>query len=522
MLFDLVEHSNEEKFVLYLPIYVEVSGSAELCNILHETVRRNLIPCTRALLDYQFDIFDINNELRTPFAVACYKGFPGILELLLNKLKPINRNDLREPLLAIVVNEMAYHDTYDAHFKCFEMLIACSYIDVNVQDQTSTNTALHNAIAYGNEEIILKLLKKSPILSIRNKTGYLAMHYIEADVFEKFLNTQISTSEQRACHDDYEIRIDYSFLKPVDESNGEMTPIEYMAETPDLQKLLQHPVIWSFILIKWYQIRFAFYLNFILFTIYSMSIIIYFVLYYGDTNMSKMHIALKVMSFMGWFYVLIRECVQMYISRWKYFRSIINYFELGMLVLTLSILCIDQLENERRRVISAIIILFSGAEFTLLLGALPLSSVTTHMAMLKRVSINFIKSFSFYSIHIFIFAMCFFAIFRENKLEIQNRLAEGLEEDQQYYQFKTFSLTLMRTLAMFNGELNAAEFDFNKTFVAYIVFVLFVLFISIVLMNLLNGLAVNDTQEIRAESECQNLIHRALLLKKYEQVFFIK
>lgn len=521
MLLDLVEQSNEEKFVLYLPIYEKTSGSAELCTILHETVRRNLISCTRALLDYQFDIFDINNELRTPFAVACYKGFPEILEMLLKKLKPINRTDLREPLLAIVVNEMAYHDTYDAHYKCFEMLIDCSYVDVNVQDQITTNTALHNAIAYGNEEIILKLLKKCPILSIRNKTGYLAMQYIEADVFEKFLNTRISTSEQRACHEDHEIRIDYSFLKPVDESNGEMTPIEYMAESPDLQKLLQHPVIWSFILIKWYQIRFAFYLNFILFTIYSMSIITYFVLYYGDTNMSKMHIALRIMSFMGWCYVLIRECVQMYISRWKYFRSIINYLELVMLALTLSILCIDQLKNERR-VISAIIILFSGAEFTLLLGALPLSSVTTHMAMLKRVSVNFIKSFSFYSIHIFIFAMCFFAIFRENNLEVQTRSAETLEGDQQYLQFKTFALTLMRTLAMFNGELNAAEFDFNKTFVAYIVFVLFVLFISIVLMNLLNGLAVNDTQEIRAESECQNLIHRALLLKKYEQFFFVK
>ncbi len=64
--------------------------------------------------------------------------------------------------------------------------------------------------------------------------------------------------------------------------------------------------------------------------------------------------------------------------------------------------------------------------------------------------------------------------------------------------FGSISLSLIKTLVMFIGELDYNDFMFSH-WLGYVIFVLFLFLLIIVLMNILNGLAVSDINKIQEE-----------------------
>ena len=72
------------------------------------------------------------------------------------------------------------------------------------------------------------------------------------------------------------------------------------------------------------------------------------------------------------------------------------------------------------------------------------------------------------------------------------------------------------------------EYDFTDNFVetntfwlSKVIFVIFVLDMSIVLMNLVIGLAVNDVDSIKRESNVQRLMNEAYTVMYLQQVLII-
>ena len=66
-------------------------------------------------------------------------------------------------------------------------------------------------------------------------------------------------------------------------------------------------------------------------------------------------------------------------------------------------------------------------------------------------------------------------------------------------------MTMVRTFAMFVGELDFGDIPINTSnafsVVSYAFFLVFVLMMVVILMNLLNGLAVSDTGIIMEKAE---------------------
>lgn len=78
-------------------------------------------------------------------------------------------------------------------------------------------------------------------------------------------------------------------------------------------------------------------------------------------------------------------------------------------------------------------------------------------------------------------------------------------------------VAVIKTLVMLTGEFEFGNLEIHQTS-NYIIFVLFVFLITIVLFNLLNALAVSDTQIIKAEGQLTDLIQRISVLNKYERI----
>ena len=78
-------------------------------------------------------------------------------------------------------------------------------------------------------------------------------------------------------------------------------------------------------------------------------------------------------------------------------------------------------------------------------------------------------------------------------------------------------VSLLTTIVMFTGEFGTSDLSFGTLpFTSHVIFLLFVFLVAIVLLNLLNGLAVNDTEVIRKDAERLSLAARAKLISRIE------
>jgi len=91
-------------------------------------------------------------------------------------------------------------------------------------------------------------------------------------------------------------------------------------------------------------------------------------------------------------------------------------------------------------------------------------------------------------IFVLTFSLCFYILF--GKAEVS---AEGGEGDGDFNTFSKPIEALIKTIVMLTGEFDAGDIKFTSVY-TYLIFLLFVIFMTIVLFNLLNGLAVSDTQ----------------------------
>lgn len=479
---------------------------------------------------------NVNHKIRknsSPIEIACHFGHYRILELLLKT--PNIELRTAEPLLLIVVKRVGDATTATCDYnKCFDLLINHPGMDI---DRTDINgcSALHYAVQYSQKRLVLKLLEKGAYLGVNNKFNHLAIHDLDADTLETHLNSCISTNDSRSGEDRFEVIFDYMNLVPCcykpkcvaqlgrklptyscefNEYKNEMIPISYIAESKDLRHLLVHPLITSFIFLKWSRLSTIFYVNLILYCIFQASVLSFILCCYLESYLS--HPIQEVLRTLSWVLVIVmvvRETLQFLMSPKTYIKSAGNYLEMVLLGLVITILAYRFENDVTERSIAALTILLLFAELFLLLGSLKWMNFSTHLIMLKTVSISFIKSFMLYSLILFAFSLCFFTLLNEKSYRTAavghtnaSHIVNGTtsldgaastvtpEDGDDFNKFKDIHTAVLKTLVMLTGEFEAASINFELNRTSYFIFLVFLFFISTVLFNLLSGLAVSDTQ----------------------------
>ncbi|XP_070490291.1 transient receptor potential cation channel protein painless-like [Chironomus tepperi] len=489
--------------------------------------------------------------LYPPSFIACMKGHYKILELFLKQPNVIFCYEKpKDPLFVLETNtattmlhevclrfgaEKSDDDNVDFQ-KCFDLLINDPRCDrdtvINSKDPYGC-TPLHYSTRYKNEAATMALLKKSAYICTPNNLGKTALDDMNKDTFENFLDECLVPLTRRVQqthmyvygYDKQELHIDYSFLMPPKNSgHSEITPLRRITKNTELRKLIKHPVLFSFLYIKWSKLSLLFMINFIMFSLFLLSFIFYIVLCQSieldERRSNPYYMFFYGISIVFVIMLTFREVMQCLFSIKYYFKSKMNWFEIVLIVLSFLVL-FGSFEENFQRILRGITILFAATEFLTLAGALPNLSISTHMVILRTVILTFLKSIALYSILLFGFALCFFTLFgydpsqnaRGNSTTVSENDGQAAANPSFYHP----GIAIIKTFVMLTGEFEFGNLELHD-YTNYIIFVLFVFLITIVLFNLLNALAVSDTQQIKSEGQLIDLIQRISVLNKYEKV----
>ncbi|XP_065199577.1 transient receptor potential cation channel subfamily A member 1 homolog [Planococcus citri] len=184
-----------------------------------------------------------------------------------------------------------YQDEKQDYYRLIEYIlknIPSNKLDINFSDE-SGNTALHYAVAWKETKVTKVLLHAGAYTCKPNKNGTIPLRSISAEMLEQYLDSCITSNDYPPEHSDFKLTFNYKmFLSPIkqfsqksDKHNieagprkvqyqtvRESEPILVMNKISRLRKLLIHPLIRSYLNLKWRIIKKYFYYNFILYFIY--------------------------------------------------------------------------------------------------------------------------------------------------------------------------------------------------------------------------------------------------------------
>lgn len=471
-----------------------------------------------------------------PMETAAENGFCEIFEELVNHPKIHIPKKLLMTLLKYYENDKV--PGID-HAKCYDYLLRKlqvnpNLIDINEQDE-SRNSHLHYALRYAEISKAEELLSLGASLGSKNRYGIMPIQDIEPEVLERHLDqcVQFDLKGKKLEKEDFTVTFNYrTLIPPGDKAQSivnyddpelnfnqtvkqelvtETEVVAYMSQAPEFKHLLQHPVIVSFLFVKWHRIRWLFFANLFFYIAFSLSLVVYIFtsfinynnekLFPGDKAVSSISFIVFVITF---FILVVRELFQMAVSPHNYFKNFENYIEVILIFITGSIIFIGSPSEDTRKQLASLSILLVAFELILMIGQHPKWS--TNVVMLRTVSFNFFKLLTWYSLLIIAFALSFFILFTQTNSSSNN--STNSDEDEDF--FTDPGKSFFKTIVMTTGEFDAGSIDFSHFPVtSKLIFSLFIFMIVIILLNLLNGLAVSDTQMIKNNAELVGHIARA-------------
>jgi transient receptor potential cation channel subfamily A protein 1 len=501
-----------------LPGIYEQSFQEKLFSLLKESKEQDFIDCFRDHPDK--DLINLDDRTWTMLQYGCANCLTKVVGVLLEKGAKVNltiKNDEKSPIELVAEN--GYYEIFrmllddpnvevpsrvlcyitkqsNVKFpnidfeKCCKMLLKKlesnrKIVDVNFEDDM-TNTPLHYSLRYADEETTQQLLKLGASLASKNAFGIMPIEDIKPELLEKHLNECVKFDFNEMNFDNFKVTFNYNTLIPMSKSNPETEMFAYMSQSPELKALLTHPVIFSFLLTKWHKIRKVFYTNLLFSILFVVSLIIHIFTRYVNFDRKTSSDSCTAIGNIFWYilnvtlWILVpRQLFQIIISPRKYFQNFANYIEILLSIITIMILYVNSPSIEKQ--LASVAILLGALELVLKSELHP--KLSTYAVMLKTVSANFFKLLLWYFLLLIAFALSFYILFDDDSFD--NPLK-----------------SIFQTIIMLTGELDADSIKFDTYNIASrLIFLLFVFMITIVLFNLLNGLAVGDTQTIRSDAE---------------------
>ncbi|CAL4118992.1 unnamed protein product, partial [Meganyctiphanes norvegica] len=449
-----------------------------------------------------------------PLIIAARKGYSDILKIILSKLEE-NRLKLclqqktqrygHSVLHVIMRRDKENTGTEEDYKKCMDILMKYrKYFDIDAKDNNG-KTALHYAVHRQSDWIFAKtLIKNGACINVKNRQGIKVINRIPVNKIEDILNECIEEnkfSDDRE-NENYTLKMDFSIFCHQESSDfrSESEFITALWDSHPHHHLLYHPLITTFVHMKWQKTKYSWYLN-LFFNMIFFFLIFLYIFYYGknliingiiDKDMELKILPLKITITILGAFLMIREIVQLTIFKWKYFNNTDNCLEVAILVLTAIMLYTRNIHMQHS--IAAWLVVFSTMEIILLFEKMHLMEMAIYISMFKKVTYNFVKLTVLLSWAVLAFGASFYLLFHITSTEIGN---PNIRENG----FDTWRQAFLKTLVMSTGEMDYSDLDFHFfPSASRLLFVLFIFTIIFVAYNLLNGIAISDIQVIQNDA----------------------
>ncbi|PSN50828.1 hypothetical protein C0J52_03241 [Blattella germanica] len=145
-------------------------------------------------------------------------------------------------------------------------------VDILLRNGASINamdgcgeTALHIAARDGNQDTVVTLLKHGADLMF-TKFRQPPLAQIDRGTLRRFFDECLETNDKAPQHQDFRLTFNYNFLAPSSSNKdkkpgSEMPLLLYISQDRRLRHMLKHPIITSFLYLKWSHARIFFYFN---------------------------------------------------------------------------------------------------------------------------------------------------------------------------------------------------------------------------------------------------------------------
>lgn len=532
----------------------------DIAILMGEATARGFIKTVELIMQHSKDINVISSRGRfqlAPAELACTFGHHKVLEVLFRASNLVlKRNKAKNSLLHIVLlSQLA--DENDRR-KCFEIIITdhrCTLEIINSANEDDL-TPLSIACLNGFDEVARELLRRGAYIGRKS-----IVDNIGKELLKDFLDKSIkcsSYSTDKNC----EVYVDYRFLMPPNVKNKthpEMESVSLIAENDNLGDLILHPVLKTFLALKWRMIRFIVYSNLLVYFA--------FLVYYGAFIVSNLrHSELQNLTYKNYSFTVIElddgsvqldssnwikpysydffmygwkfhicvvgiviiafnELIQCLMSFRKYFTKLSNYFDMFFVVISASSLLVYLIGFSEIEEIRALTILMVAAQCIQLITRVPIFSISLHMTIFKRVCSTFLRTMSLYMILIVAFAMSFHTLHDRSsedpeEFEYGRRIRYYENSESKELDFSDVFSAIILTVRMMVSDFDGIQLKRDKIFLG-IIFVLFVILISIVLFNLLNALTISDTHNILKDAELVEAKKTVSILRSYEKRFAV-
>ena len=295
-----------------------------------------------------------------------------------------------------------------------------------------------------------RLLRCGANIGASNAKGATPIDAIAPEIMEEFLD-ECLMSERAPVDDNFRLMFKYAFLGPplrrewkreqLEEEKGdgdedgeqaapmkalpEAEPLWYLSQSERHRHLLTHPIISSFLCLKWRRIRPYYYVNLAFYLTFVALLTGFLLLRAGNAGKrEEEETGKEAQAFFRWstfaFLVLLalRELFQALVSFRRYLFSLENLLEVSMIIVTF-VLLLGDLKDQPKAVrgLSATALLFSWAEMVMMLGRHP--KLSTFITMISTVSLNFFYFLVWYSSIIVAFGLTFFIVFRRVEEDVR-------------------------------------------------------------------------------------------------------
>jgi hypothetical protein len=435
--------------------------------------------------------------------------------------------------------------------KCFDLLLSdprCDRKYLNIEDKRGYS-AIYYTVAYGIDYMTKKLLQEGAYI-------YPVITNIRKGLFKEFLDSCVTSNDEFYDSNEFRLSVNYKFLMPspdvknkinnrysschqefkadINDKNSkerspEMYPLKKLTENDGYRHFIMHPVISSFVFLKWKKIRFSLYLNLFLTLFFILTIVPFIVIHRKNEYFVPKHLILQKLSGLSLFMLFIREILQFRQAPRRYFKWYSNYLDIILISLSASVILEIVNDRDHLRIFHTLIILLSTWECFNLLGFLPLVSVSLHIKMFRKVFMTFLQSLAIYSVIVLGFALSFHTLHGDRfQMDLQvpgNNTDDMIEtptnssRSERFNNFYSLVDSIIKSFVMLTGELEASNIYYDGyTYIG--LFMLFLFVVTIVLYNLLNALAISNTQEIISDAKLIDVNQRILSMYQHEMNVF--